>query len=89
MKRLFLVAFLFPIAAHAQQPPPQFCMPQSTAQAVGAAFQAGTAAMALLQEAATEPQRQAAAVAAAVAKQKADDEAKSAPSPTPGPASKP
>ena len=58
--------------AHAQAPAP-FCMPQSTVQTIAAALQQDAAVMALLQEAASEPQRTAKAVADAVAAQKAED----------------
>jgi hypothetical protein len=73
MKHLILVtALVIPIAAHAQ--PAQFCVPTSLAQTLAAALQQDTAVLAMLNDAAQEPQRQAAVVAAAVAKQKADDE---------------
>ena len=74
LKRLAFACALFaPIAAVAQTAPQPFCMPPATAQSVAAALGAGQAAMALMQEAAQEPQRQEAAVAAAVAKQKVED----------------
>ena len=75
MRRLILVLGLLAAAvhgAHAQAPAP-FCMPAATAQAVAAALQQDAAVMALLQEAASEPQRTAKAVADAVAAQKAED----------------
>jgi len=72
MKRLILAAVLItPIAAHAQ--PAQFCVSPSLAQTLAAALQQDAAVLAMLNDAAQEPQRQAASVAAAVAKQKADD----------------
>ena len=75
MRRLILVLGLIAAAvrgAHAQASAP-FCMPAATAQAVAAALQQDAAVMALLQEAAAEPQRTAKAVADAVAAQKAED----------------
>ena len=73
MKHLILViALITPIAAHAQ--PSQFCVPPSLAQTLAATLQQDAAVLGMLNDAAQEPQRQAAAVAAAVAKQKADDE---------------
>ena len=76
MKHLILAAALVaPVVAYAQ--PAQFCVSPSLAQTLAAALQQDTAVLAMLNDAAQEPQRQAAAVAAAVAKQKADDEATS------------
>jgi hypothetical protein len=73
MKYLILIAALVvPLAAHAQ--PAQFCVSPSLAQTLASALQQDAAVLAMLNDAALEPQRQAAAVAAAVAKQKADDE---------------
>ena len=75
MRRLILVLVLIAAAfrvAYAQAPAP-FCMPQSTVQTIAAALQQDAAVMALLQEAASEPQRTAKAVADAVAAQKAED----------------
>jgi hypothetical protein len=73
MKHLILATVLMiPIAAHAQ--PAQFCVSPSLAQTLASALQQDAAVLAMLNDAAQEPQRQAAAVAAAVAKQKADDE---------------
>ena len=65
-----LVALL-PIAAHAQAP--QFCISPAMAQTVAAALQQDAAVLAMLNDAAQEPAR----IAAAVAAQKAADEAKS------------
>jgi hypothetical protein len=78
MKHLNLAATMaafLPCIAHAQSPPPQFCISPSLAQTLAATLQQDATVLALLNEAAQEPQRQAAAVAAAVARQKADDEA--------------
>jgi hypothetical protein len=78
MKRLILgavAAAFLPAIAHAQPAPPQFCISPSLAQTLAATLQQDATVLALLNEAAQEPQRQAAAVAAAVARQKADDEA--------------
>ena len=73
MKNLILAAALLtPIAAHAQSA--QFCVSPSLAQTLASALQQDAAVLAMLNDAAQEPQRQAATVAAAVAKQKADDE---------------
>jgi hypothetical protein len=73
MKHLILLtALITPIAAHAQ--PSQFCVPPSLAQTLAATLQQDAAVLGMLNDAAQEPQRQAAAVAAAVAKQKAEDE---------------
>ncbi len=83
MRRLIVIgviALALHGPAHAQAPAP-FCMPQSTVRMIAAALQQDAAVLALLQDADSEPQRQAAAVAAAVAKQKADDEAAKAPKP--------
>jgi hypothetical protein len=75
MKRLiFAITLLAPLAAHAQPTPPQFCISPSLAQTLAATLQQDATLLALLNEAAQEPQRQAATVAAAVAKQKVDDE---------------
>jgi len=74
MRHLILAtALLVPLAAHAQ--PAQFCVSPSLAQTIAAALQQDTAVLAMLNDSAQEPQRQAAVVAAAVAKQKTDDEA--------------
>ena len=75
MRRLTIVIGLIAAALHSAhaQAPAQFCMSQPAAQSLAAALQGTVAAYALMQDAAQEPQRQAAAVAAAVAKQKADD----------------
>jgi hypothetical protein len=76
MRRLILAAVLLvPVVARAQSALPQFCMSQPTAQAIGAALTQAQAALALMQESAQEPQRQAAAVAAAKAEQKKEDAA--------------
>ena len=72
MKHLILAtALMMPIAAHAQ--PAQFCMSPSLAKTLAAALQQDAAVLALLQEAAAEPQRTAKAIADAVAAQKAED----------------
>lgn len=72
MKHLILAtALMMPIAAHAQ--PAQFCVSPSLAQTLAAALQQDAAVLALLQEAAAEPQRTAKAIADAVAAQKAED----------------
>ena len=73
MKRLILAAAFLPGIALAQPAPPQFCISPTLAQTLAAALQQDAAMLALLNDAAQEPQRQAAAVAAAVAKQKAED----------------
>ena len=73
MKRLILLASLIPCAALAQpasqSTPPQFCISQTVAQTLAAALQQDAAMLALLNDSAQEPQRQAAAIAAALAKQ--------------------
>jgi len=74
MRRLILATAFLPSLALAQPAPQQFCVSQTLAQTLAAALQQDAAMLALLNEAAQEPQRQAVAVAAAVAKQKADDE---------------
>ena len=72
MKHLILAtALMMPIAAHAQ--PAQFCVSHSLAQTLATALQQDAAVLALLQEAAAEPQRTAKAIADAVAAQKAED----------------
>ena len=72
MKHLILAtALMMPIAAHAQ--PAQFCVSLSLAQTLATALQQDAAVLALLQEAAAEPQRTAKAIADAVAAQKAED----------------
>ena len=72
MKHLILAtALMMPIAAHAQ--PAQFCVSPSLAQTLATALQQDAAVLALLQEAAAEPQRTAKAIADAVAAQKAED----------------
>jgi hypothetical protein len=81
-----IAALLLPVAAHAQAPA-QFCIAPTLAQTLAAALQQDAAVLAMLNDAAQEPQRQAQAIAAAVAKQKADDE-KAAP-PTPAAGAKP
>jgi hypothetical protein len=68
-------AALMPLTASAQPAPSQICISAALAQSMAAYFQQGASMLPLMQDAATEPQRQAAAVAAAVAKQKADDDA--------------
>jgi hypothetical protein len=73
MKRLILAATFLPGIALAQPAPPQFCISPTLAQTLAAALQQDAAMLAMLNDAAQEPLRQAAAVAAAVAKQKADD----------------
>lgn len=74
MKRLIYVAAFIPAIAFAQPAAPQFCISPTLAQTLATALQQDTAMLALLNDAAQEPQRQAAAMAAAVAKQKTDDE---------------
>ena len=74
MKRLILVTAFLPSIALAQPAPPQFCISPTLAQTLAAALQQDAAMLALLNDAAQEPQRQAAAVAAAVEKQKTADE---------------
>jgi len=74
MRCLILAAALLPSIAFAQSAPPQFCISPTLAQTLAAALQQDAAMLALLNDAAQEPQRQAAAISAAVAKQKADDQ---------------
>jgi hypothetical protein len=79
-----VAALLLPWRAHAQTPA-QFCIAPTLAQTLAAALQQDAAVLAMLNDAAQEPQRQAQAIAAAVAKQKADDE-KAAAAPAGAPA---
>jgi hypothetical protein len=84
MRRLILAAALIPTLAHAQAPaqptpaqpqaaPAQFCISPSLAQTLAATLHQDAVLLALLDEAAQEPARQAKAIADAVAKQKAKD----------------
>ena len=83
MRRLILAtALLAPIAAYAQAPA-QFCISPTLAQTLASTLQQDATMLALLNDAAQEPQRQAAAVAAAVEKQKMADAAAGKATPVP------
>jgi hypothetical protein len=76
MKHLILTtaaAVFLPAIALAQPTPQQFCISPTLAQTLAATLQQDATMLALLNDAAQEPQRLATAVATAVAKQKAED----------------
>jgi hypothetical protein len=88
MHRLILAtALIVPVAAHAQSA--QFCVTPSLAQTLAAALQQDAAVLAMLNDAAQEPARQAAAIAAAREAQKTEDAKAHIAGPNPAPPSAP